>query len=316
MKTGIVIGRFQTDVSHAGHALLIDEVNKNSDQLVIVIGESPLCLTSRNPLSLSLRVDMIKEEYPEADVLTLKDNPSDEKWSENLDKLLEKYDNVTLFGSRDCFFPHYHGKHNVCLVATMLNKSSTERREKIANLEFKMRDVHKPSFRKGIIYAVENRFPTAFPTVDIALLKWNNTDFEDVEILLGRKPNRETYCIIGGFVDPKDSSFEAAAARELSEEVQGIQTHEFTYIGSTKIDDFRYRGTKDGIITSLFTTFIMGGTPRAADDIEEVKWFLLKDIDMTKISDYHHPLIEMIQKHLQKKKTFKVKMFDDEELEK
>jgi bifunctional NMN adenylyltransferase/nudix hydrolase len=93
-------------------------------------------------------------------------------------------------------------------------------------------------------------------------------------------------------------SLEQAAGRELSEEVPKLFTHEFSYIGSTKVNDFRYKGTKDGIMTSLFVTYKLGGTEIAGDDIEEVEWFDLSTFDLNILTEHHHPLFEMLKKHL------------------
>ena len=112
-------------------------------------------------------------------------------------------------------------------------------------------------FRHGIVYAAHNRHPVAFPTVDMALLR-DATD-EELEplVALGRK-STDAPCkwrFPGGFVDPRqDKSLEAAAARELQEELG--QTHgvdAFRFIGSALVDDWRYRNEEDKIMTSLFT---------------------------------------------------------------
>lgn len=303
MKTGVIVGRFQIPKLTEGHWDLIKAVRSQTDRLVIVIGSSPLSFTNRDPLSFEQRfLSILKETRLYAkDILVLEDNPSNEVWSQNLDTLLEDYENPILFGSRDSFVPHYSGKYPTMLIPCERTGCAGDTRKQIAKTTNFTTD-----FLKGIIYTVENKFPTAYPTVDIAVLKW---DGKSTSILLGKKPNKSTYCFIGGFVDPSDLSLELAAARELKEEVGNIQTHEYKYIGSHKVNDFRYAGTKDGIITSLFATYMMGGNPVASDDIEEIKWFDLDNFDMNVLSEHHKSLMKMLKDSLERKK-FEVEIFD------
>lgn len=303
MKTNVIIGRFQVDSLTGGHRWLIDSAMKKrkADNLVFLLGISPLSYTDNNPLTAVIRKRMLHATYPNCLVEFLYDNPSDIDWSAQVDRILLQYKNPVLFGSRDCFISHYHGKYKFVEIKEIPTLSATNRREFLGS-----RYIHNKSFRAGIIHATQNRFPTAHPTVDIAVLKQHTTTYADsfspIEVntylLLGRKAGRTKYCFIGGFVDPSDSCLEVAAGRELSEEVPGLSTHELKYIGSTKIDDFRYKGTKDGIITSLFVTYMLGGNTWAGDDIEETKWFDVANFDMNILSEYHHPLFEMLKKHL------------------
>lgn len=300
MKTNIIIGRFHCDTLTAGHHHLINESLKKRPKatLVFLIGDRFPGYTNKNPLPTEARRKMLKFYYPDCIVHTIYDNPSDKEWSNQVDTIAWRYKNPVLFGSRDSFIPKYHGSLKCVGIKELPNTCATDRRKHLAKVVY-----NSHFFRAGVIHAVENRFPTAYPTVDIAVLKTNQTAPmslipNGVELLLGRKPGKTKFCFIGGFVDPTDSCLEVAAGRELSEEVPGIITHEMKYVGSMKIDDFRYKGTKDGIITSLFTTYVMGGSIKAGDDIEEVKFFDLVNFDMSVLTEYHHPLFEMLKKHL------------------
>lgn len=289
--TGVIVGRWQVPYLHIGHLQIIEHVTDTSEKLVLVVGESAIQLTDRNPLPIEVRKLMLSVKYPEADILSIKDSKSDELWSQNLDELLEGYKDVTLYGSRDCFIEHYKGKHKTELIPSTYNVSGTEVRKGVAK---RLPLVIVPTaFSEGIIYAIENRFPTVYPTVDIAVVKYDSGTC-DHQLLLGRKEGSDKYCFIGGFVDTKDESKEMAAARELSEEVTGMDVHEFKYISSHKINDPRYRGTKDGIMTSLFAAYYLSGTPTAADDIAECRWFDLKGFDRGQITDYHQVLFDAL----------------------
>ncbi|MES2519706.1 MAG: NUDIX domain-containing protein, partial [Bacteroidota bacterium] len=127
-----------------------------------------------------------------------------------------------------------------------------------------------PDFRAGVIFAAYNQYPKAFPTVDVAIVKGD-------ELLLGRKPNQTLFRFIGGFVDPTDDNFEQAAAREAQEET-GVEVGNLQYVGTARIDDWRYRHEVDKIITTLFKADYTSGQAIAQDDIAELKWFKINDL--------------------------------------
>lgn len=294
MTTSVVVGRFQIDKLHQGHIHIINEARKRGDKIVIVIGDSPLNYTDRNPLPFLMRKGMLVEAFPDAEILRTEDNPSDEVWSQNLDALLEKYENITLYGSRDSFIPKYSGKHATINIGSVPNISSTAIRKDLGKSH-----IGSSTFRAGIIHAIENRYGTAYPTVDIALIKYRAGGGDDHHIFLGRKPGKAHFCFPGGFVDPGDSSLEIAANRELNEEVTGINTHGLPkYISSHRINDFRYRGTKDGIITSFFVSYFMSGNPQAGDDLQEVREFPIKGFDMDMLAEHHHVLFHSLEHYL------------------
>ena len=63
------------------------------------------------------------------------------------------------------------------------------------------------------------------------------------------------------------------ARRELKEET-GIVAGSMDYLGSVKIDDWRYKPEVDKIITSIFHTSIDESTTvNPQDDICELRWF-------------------------------------------
>ncbi len=127
------------------------------------------------------------------------------------------------------------------------------------------------------------RYPTVFATVDV-VIEHNG------KILLGRKAHQEKFRFVGGFADPAlDNSYEDAAKREAKEETSLLVTR-VKYLGSTRIDDPRYRGTEDCIITHLFSAEEWEGTPVASDDIAELKWFERDAVTAETFVDEHHVL--------------------------
>jgi len=296
MRTGVIVGRFQLDNPHWGHLDLISKVRNLCDKLVIVIGSARVGYTDKNPIPAQFRVEMLSEFMGyNVDILTIEDNKSDVNWSKNLDTLLTDYENITLYGCRDSFLSSYIGKYNtIHLEPNAPQLSATGVRKDIASGN---RITNNQSFRRGIIYAVENRYPTVYPTVDIAIMRSN------IDILLARKPGEEKWVFPGGFVDPSDNTLSDAAIRELAEEVINIRTYGMTYVTSMKINDWRYRNTKDGIMTTLFRTDYIEGDPIPGDDLKdgELMWFSLymNDETIDKVfSDHHKELYKELIKNL------------------
>jgi bifunctional NMN adenylyltransferase/nudix hydrolase len=308
MKTNVIIGRFQTPELHRGHTYLIEKAYQElpagthpfgkDGKVIIVVGCSVVNYRDRNPLSFEIIKGMIEKHYKGymkhvIEVLPLHDHPSNAQWSENLDTLLKDYPDVTLYGSRDCFHQFYSGKLPFKEIDEVTNVSASKLRQQLARLN-KHRNTE--NFRRGVIHAAVNQFPTAFPTVDVAVISEDGKS-----ILLGRKPGRTNWCLIGGFVDPTDESLEDAAARELGEEVAGITVGPMNYVCSKKIHDFRYKNSRDGIISSLFTCQYYGGTPVASDDIEECKWVTFKDLEANPeiLTVHHQPLLAELREFLE-----------------
>lgn len=285
-RLGVVIGRFQIDLLHDAHRALIQYVKERNDKVIVYVGVSPLRISQNNPLSFFARVDSIQHYFPGMETYPIQDYKSDKIWSDVLDAHLVKnfsdYD-ICLYGSRDSFIDSYHGgfrcervKEDPSHVAAQLLRKGIG-----------MHIIDSPDFRKGIIHASLNRFPVSYQTVDIACLNKR-------EILLGRKPSELKWRLPGGFVDPVDASLEDAAYRELHEECGSFEHSKLWYLGSQRVDDWRYRKEVDKIMTGLFLTDYIFGKPVAGDDLAEVKWFSLDDIKSEDIEPEHISLIEKV----------------------
>lgn len=289
--TGVIIARFQTPYLHEGHKELIAEVKQKHARLIILLGVSPIMGSRKNPYDYYTREKMIKSEYPEVVVLPISDHPSDKAWSENLDSLLKSVfptDNFCLYGSRDSFIPYYSGRFETVELPEHGDYNATELRRQYADKVFDSND-----FRAGILYAYHNQYPKVYPTVDIALFRNDKT-----EILLGKKALVNKWRLVGGFTDPEDESYEAAAKRELTEECGMIETGKMTYETSRRINDWRYRNETDKIITLLFSCDYLSGATKAQDDIVEVAWFKLTELPkMTEtgmLNEEHIPLLNIL----------------------
>lgn len=291
MKTAVIIARFQTPYLHEGHKQLIDMVKESHAKLIILLGVSPIMGSRKNPYDYYTREKMIKKDYPEVIVLPISDHPSDKTWSENIDNLLKSVftaEQFCLFGSRDSFIPYYSGKFETVELPEHGDYNATELRKQYADKVFDSND-----FRAGILYAYYNQYTKVYPTVDIAVFRDNKT-----EILLGKKASNNKWRFIGGFADPEDESYEAAAKRELTEECGKMEVSEMTYETSRKINDWRYRNEADKIITLLFSCDYISGSPAAQDDIMDLDWFpvdaLPLMIENQTISEEHVEIFEVI----------------------
>lgn len=299
---GVVIGRFQIDTLHKGHISLLDHVTKNHKKVIVFIGVAVGEHKEEQALGYATREKMIKGAYPDVVIQPLKDMIDDQKWSEQIDnKIREVYHHgsVVLYGGRDSFIPYYKGKFRTENVGNIINvpDSATKRREEIKR---EVRD--SADFRAGIIYHAANSYPNAFPCVDVAVVK--ETQEDGIEILLCRKIDEKLYRFPGGFVDPQDKSYESAARRELTEEVGSLEVTNPEYITSLQVDDWRYRNSKNKIITSLFKFQFIYGSPKAQDDIHGVKWFKINEVkdNLELIVVEHRPLMESLLKKLNKTK--------------
>jgi bifunctional NMN adenylyltransferase/nudix hydrolase len=293
--TGVIIARFQTPYLHGGHKYLIDEIRSKHNKVVVVLGVSTVKGSRRNPFDFYTRERLLKQYAPELMVLPLSDHPSDETWSKNLDTLLQNTfpsESFILYGSRDCFMPYYNGHCQVVALPEFGEHSSTAIRNENSDKVLESVD-----FRMGINYAFQNTYSKVYPTVDIAVLKEGDT-----QVLLGKKHNAPEWRFPGGFSDPSDDSYEAAARRELQEECGDLEINAMQYIGSAKIDDWRYRSEEDKIMTLFFKTQWVFGHAKANDDLKELGWFPVKELQVMMqqgaIVKEHHVLVNLLLNNL------------------
>lgn len=283
---GIIVGRFQVDSLHPGHRQLIDNVVANHKRVVIFLGVAPALVTRNNPLDFVTRKEMIQDSYPSVSVLSIPDQSSDTVWSHELDRRIREacpVGKVLLYGGRDGFIKSYHGQFPCNELPENPEAVTGTAIRKELSREIKA----SPDFRAGVIFAAFNQYPKVYATVDVAIRHGK-------EFLMGRKHGQDKFRFCGGFSDPEDSCFEEAAMREAKEET-GLDVKVVKYIGSRKIDDWRYRNERDKIITMFYLTEVSerGGT--ATDDIEEIRWMTLQQMTDKTIMPEHLHLLEMLK---------------------
>ncbi len=312
-KMGVVIGRFQTpELTHAHKALLVHAWEKN-DRLLIFIGTSSVKNTLKNPLSVEARLMMLEyfmrglmnTQNKTYELHIIPDYKSDKKWSDHLDnRIINDYFQITgndldhplpeivLYGGRDSFIKYYSGNFKTEALSFGIDEvTATEDRKYCHENVY-----NDQQWRRGVIHASAQRYPVSYQTVDIAVIR-NNPDNKILEILIARKKYENRYRFIGGFVDPADQTLEDAARREMKEECNNINTGFMHYLGSTRIDDWRYRSEQDKIMTTLFYTWYKSGEIEPTDDIEELRWVNPEVMGTLGIEPEHHVLWNILLTH-------------------
>lgn len=306
---GIIVGRFQTHELHEAHIDLIQTVCNRHDKVILFLGLSPLKFTRNNPLDFETRKQMVLERFPRITILYIKDCYDDEVWSKRLDEQISDNlgasQSVVLYGGRDSFIKCYTGKYQTVELVPESYISASELRKTISRSV-----MNDAKFRAGIIHATANQFTNAIPTVDIAIF---SGDYK--KILLGRKEGEKKYRFIGGFAEAESDNFEYDAKREVAEET-GLEIGNLQYVGSKKINDWRYRKESSKIKTLLFVATVIYGAAKAGDDICEVRWFDYNVIVDPKsyVVEAHVELFNMVNSYLEKRNLDYAKEMFEEEL--
>lgn len=282
---GVIVGRFQVPDLHEAHVSLFEHVIETHARVLVFLGLSGAGQPTReNSLDFTARWQMIRAKYPDVEVHYIHDQGDDAAWSRRLDsevaRLLNPGQKVVLYGGRDSFVGRYHGVLRTCELEPEVWVSGTDIRKAASKKVKASRD-----FRLGVIWATHNRFPAVHTTVDVAIFGG------DGRLLLGKKPGEPLWRFVGGFADPGSDTFEDDAIREVREET-GLTVGTVEYLGSYKIDDWRYRDESDAIKTLFFAATVLDGTPSPDDDIAELKWFVTDDIMFDDVMPNHRPLLD------------------------
>lgn len=294
---GILVGRFQVHDLHEGHMELFRAVRGRHNRVIVFVGVAPTGMTKRNPLDFITRKAMIQAKFPDITVLPLMDCMTDVQWSILLDSKIREvvdYGDVTLYGGRDSFMPHYRGSYDpveLTLPGTEGIKGE-DIRERLTNTVVETAD-----FRAGVIYAAMNQRPRVIPCVDIVLYHYSGSEPDgfQLEFLLGKKTGEPGWRWIGGHAETHNSSYEKDAKDETMQE-SGHDIQHAEYIGSCLVPDWRWKNEESKVKTLVFAAETMTLSGTAADDIAEVKWFRANLLTEKLIVPVHHPILELVKK--------------------
>lgn len=286
---GVIVARFQVPELHESHFDLIKSVSERHIKVIVFLGVTQTLSTPESPLDFEMRKQMILSHFPHVIVAFVQDHISDHEWSKGLDKsiaaLVPPVQSVALYGGRDSFIPHYHGRYKTLEFEQQGFFSGNEMRKRASIEVHNSRD-----FRAGVIWGVMNQFPKTVTTVDIAIFRGKG---EHREMLLGAKEGERLLRFIGGFSEPLSDSFESDARREVQEEA-GVDVSDPEYIGSCRIEDPRYRG-RDKVKTLVFVCEYVFGQPKAADDIARIQWVKLNNLKEDDIEPLHRPIFRILK---------------------
>jgi len=290
---GIFVGRLQVPMLTEAHFTILDMISENHPNMVVILGTT-INKTKKNPLGYIEREQMIKQYYPNSLISYVADNQSDEEWSKKLDEVLEGMIYPTrsfcIYGGRDSFINHYHGKFDTFEIEHIADISGSKVREQVSKSP-----VDSIEFRKGEIYAINNQFNKTFPTVDIAIIN-------DKKVLMGQRNPNSLFRFFGGFVDTSDNSLEEACIREAHEEVDIEFDTNIEYVCSKYMPDYRYRRPNECILTTLFKTNYVFGTGKPKEEFYQTEWVELSWDSIYKIYKNHRELFIDLLKNLKIKK--------------
>ena len=287
-RIGVIVGRFQEPELHPGHRYLIEQVLKRHDEVLIVLGVA-YTSTSRNPLSYTMRKQMIESQFPKRNITFI---PSESLPSSNagrsgiIDERIRRAfpgRDAVIYGSRTSIIHTYCGSFARKQIRTVYNGSATEIRKRV-------HVVDSPDFRRGVTYEVNHRKPIAYPSIDVAVV-------DNYKVLLVYKKSEDGKMRFPGvFFDRKlDESYEAAAARCVRKEIPGIETGYRQIIGSCKIKDWRYYMTRDGVVTLLISMTYLKGRPSPGKGVDGATWVDMHELPSVLV-EAHLPLGEMLKK--------------------
>jgi bifunctional NMN adenylyltransferase/nudix hydrolase len=307
-EVGVIVARLQSPHLHNGHVDVITQVLENHPRVIIFLGVSRLKFTKKNPYDFAIRRAMVEERFPDIEVYPIDDVGNDDVWSKNLDAGIDKAIGpqlkVVLYGGRDSFIKHYTGKYPTLELIPKVYISASDIRKQTG-----IKPKFNQGFREGMVYVLQNQFTSCKATVDMAIV-----DFKNQRFLFGRKPGRPLLCFVGGFSDTNNTSYEDDGIREVKEETT-LDVTDPQYIGSTLIDDERYRDEDDKIKTLLFMAEYKGGEPVASDDLDggEVRWVGFNELKEEMLNPNHRILVRMLLAYMKKRYA---KYFNDYETDK
>jgi len=289
---GVTVARFQLPKLHEAHIELINKMLNNYQNVLIVLGISPINFsTKKNPLNLAMRKQMIKETFNtnRIKVAYLEDQESNFIWSDKLDSIVAKFvkskQTVMLCGGRDSFLPYYKNNFPTVqykdFIQTEFLSATSIRNEIMKTSSF------NEDFRAGVTYNACNMIPRCVPAIDLLIRR-------DDTVLLGKRVNDTKYSFVGGWVYPGET-FEQACIRVGYDKCNLTLNDDYLApIKSFANFDWRFRGEVDDLTSMLFLVDQFNGLPEPKGNITKLKYIKYTDI-LDKITNTHYPIAEYVK---------------------
>lgn len=324
----VFIGRFQP--FHLGHKSVVDEALKLAENVIMLIGSANLPRSTRNPFSVAERTQMILGAYSNKDAKRIHcvglDDAlyNDNRWLQYVQSCVDSVThdlsaNIGLIGhSKDSssyylsLFPNWQS----VAVPNYQNLSATPIRESFllgadplldlvpASSIQVMSDLKKTQeFEQlhkeaGFIDKYKKQwdnapYPPTFMTVDAVVVQSGHI------LLVERRgmPGQGLWALPGGFVDPKETLFDACI-RELREETR-LKVPDAVLRGSRHSQhtfDDPYRSARGRTITQAFYFQLKNdpkGLPavKGGDDALRAFWLPLAKLQADKLFEDHYAII-------------------------
>lgn len=250
-RLAVLISRFQSSRLTGWDHSFLEFLRKNYKQTLVLLPTPPVKNTLDNPLDFPTRKGMLHGLDKGLFIVALSDTESDIEWSKKIDLAVEATFGagsvVDIHCSKDACAPFYSGLHKV--IEFLPQPSIT-----INSVKAELGDVsgliESHAWRAGMVYASTARFDMSYQRTDIVPYRIQNGHFE---LLLSRKVGSKEYYTFGGPVKPIDETVEEASLRELREKAGFAGWREnLGYVGSTRVVDWRYRFSRDKVMSSVF----------------------------------------------------------------
>jgi bifunctional NMN adenylyltransferase/nudix hydrolase len=290
---GVVVARFQVPDLHEGHRFTVQHALDRHEDVLVILGAT-YAPTDRNPLSFAMREAMVRSAFPDPRLAVERSDSlpsSREARSHAIDEIIaRRFPNrpAIIYGARDSIAQRYRGSHPTSEVPTITSTSATKVREAIVPID-------SPEFRAGVIHAAMSRPPVFYPAADVAVL-----DDARCRVALVAKREEEGKLRFPGvwFRPDEDASLEAAAARCLRKELPGITiSRDPRMLGSARIEDWRFRRTRDGVITTLFLAYRAAGEPTPGAGVDAARWVGLASL-LESVVPEHRVLANLLLQNL------------------
>ena len=191
---GVIVGRFQVPTLDTEEQNIFDYcIAQNFKTNIVFIGLPPdsIKATKNNPLDFDARRRMIDDSYNDMfKIYYIKDEKYDGVWSKKLDELIKGFKGTPLIlGTTECC-KKYYGEFDFKVFESKRRVNSESYLRELAGKKV----LSNEAWRAGAIWATQNRYDTAYPTVDCLII-------DGPEAWMGRKGYESKLRFIGGFAD-------------------------------------------------------------------------------------------------------------------